>query len=444
MSSSGRAQHGLALGSHEDLVLGDFEVVHVDRLAVVAGGGEGGLVDHVGEVGAGEAGCAAGEDVEVHVLGHGDLLGVDAEDFFAPADVGAVDDDAAVESGRGGEVRVEDVGAVGGGDEDDAVVGFEAVHFDEELVEGLLALVVSAAETGAAVTAYGVDFVDEDDAGGVLFALLEEVADAGGADADEHFDEVRTGDGEEGDVGFTGDGAGEQGFAGSRRSDEQDALGDAAAEALELLGLAEELDDFLELFLGFIDAGDVLEGDLFLLHGEQAGARFAEAHGLVAAGLHLAEEEEPEAEKEGKRRKLDEEAEPSVGVLVLDGDVDAVVAQRLIHVGVVGRDGGVELGLIVAEVTGDLGPVDDDVLDLAFIGFVEQLGEADALVLAHAGAFGDELPEEHEACDHENPNQNLFDGRVQSKSPFPACIDRWWRSRGQARPAVCGRPFPSC
>ncbi len=185
---------------------------------------------------------------------------------------------------------------------------FEAVHLDEKLVEGLLALVVSAAEACAAVTADGVDLVDEDDAGGVLLALLEEVADAAGADADEHLDEVRAGDGEEGNVGFAGDGAGEQGLAGARRSDEQDALGDAAAEALELLRLAEELDDLLELFLGLIDAGDVLEGDLLLLHGEQAGADLAEAHGLVAAGLHLAQEEEPEAEEEGERGELDEQA----------------------------------------------------------------------------------------------------------------------------------------
>ena len=113
--------------------------------------------------------------------------------------------------------------------------------------------------------------------------------------------------------------------------------------------------------------------------------------------------------------------EPGVGVLILDGDVDAVIAQRLIHVRVVGRDGGVELGLVIAEVSGDLGSVDDDIAYLALVRFVEQLGEADALVLTHARAFGDELPKEDEARDHENPNQNLFDGRVQVKSPFPAC-----------------------
>ena len=114
--SSSVEQHGLALGAHQDLVLGHFKVVHVDRLAVVAGGGEGGLVDHVGQVGAGEARCAASQDVEVHVLGHGDLLGVDAENLFAATDVGTVDDDAAVEAAGAQQRGIEHVGAVGGGD----------------------------------------------------------------------------------------------------------------------------------------------------------------------------------------------------------------------------------------------------------------------------------------------------------------------------------------
>ena len=73
---------------------------------------------------------------------------------------------------------IEHVGPVGGGDEDHAFVGLEAVHLHEELVQRLLALVVAAAQAGAAVTADGVDLVDEDDAGRVLLALLEEVAHA--------------------------------------------------------------------------------------------------------------------------------------------------------------------------------------------------------------------------------------------------------------------------
>jgi hypothetical protein len=52
------------------------------------------------------------------------------------------------------------------GDQDDAAAGVEAVHLDEQLVQGLLALVVPAAEgAGAALAADRVDLVDEDDAG---------------------------------------------------------------------------------------------------------------------------------------------------------------------------------------------------------------------------------------------------------------------------------------
>src|SRR6266567_2877542 len=48
------------------------------------------------------------------------------------------------------ESRVEDVGPVRGGDDDHVRVGVEAVHLDENLVEGLLAFVMRAAEPGAA------------------------------------------------------------------------------------------------------------------------------------------------------------------------------------------------------------------------------------------------------------------------------------------------------
>src|SRR6266700_3694723 len=49
---------------------------------------------------------------------------------------------------------VEDVGAVGGGDQDDALVRLEAIHLDQELVERLLPLVVAAPQPRAAVTAH--------------------------------------------------------------------------------------------------------------------------------------------------------------------------------------------------------------------------------------------------------------------------------------------------
>src|SRR5579871_3057367 len=120
------------------------------------------------------------------------------------------------------------------------------------------------------MTAYGIDFIDKDDAGRVLFALFEQIADTAGADAHEHFHEVRSGNRKEGYAGFSRDSASEEGFPGSGRADEQDAFGNAPAELLELLRLAEKFDDFLELLFGLFHSGNVLERHLFLLRGMQA------------------------------------------------------------------------------------------------------------------------------------------------------------------------------
>ena len=149
---------------------------------------------------------------------------------------GPVEDDLAVEAARAQQRRVEDVRAVGGGDHDHVGVRVEAVHLDQDLVQGLLALVVAAAEAGAALPADGVDLVDEDDAGRVPLRLVEQVAHAAGADADEHLDELGARDREERHARLAGDGAREQRLAGSRRADQQHAARDARAERANFSG----------------------------------------------------------------------------------------------------------------------------------------------------------------------------------------------------------------
>src|SRR5205085_11153980 len=205
------------------------------------------------------------------------------DDLLAALAVGPVDDDLAVEAAGPQQGGVEDVGPVGGGDQDDVVLHLEAVHLDQKLVQRLLALVVAAPHAGTAVAADGVDLVHEDDAGRVLLRLLEQVAYATGADPNEHLDEVRAGDREEGHAGLAGDGAGEQRLAGPGRAVEQHALGDPGAEGLELLRVLEELPDLLELLHRLVDPGDVAEGDLGSVHGHPLGARFAEVHHPRAA-----------------------------------------------------------------------------------------------------------------------------------------------------------------
>ena len=74
-------------------------------------------------------------------------------------------------------------------------------------------------------------------------------------------------------------------------------------------GIAEEIDDFKHLFLGFLDAGDVLEGDLVAVHGEQAGLALAEGHRAAAGGFHLlAEEEKQDADDQQEGQEGEERA----------------------------------------------------------------------------------------------------------------------------------------
>ena len=119
---------------------------------------------------------------------------VDLEDRQPLLEVGQRHHDLAVEASGAQQCRVQDVGPVGGGDDDHALGRVEAVHLAQHLVQGLLALVVAATEAGAALAPDGVDLVHEDDGRCLLARRLEQVTHPRGADADEHLHEVRARD----------------------------------------------------------------------------------------------------------------------------------------------------------------------------------------------------------------------------------------------------------
>ncbi len=318
-----------------------------------------------------------GEDVEVDLRGQRLAAGVDLEDLLAALAVGAVDDDLAVEAARPQQRRIEDVRPVGGGDEDDVVLHLEAVHLDEQLVQRLLALVVAAAHAGASVAADGVDLVHEDDAGGVLFGLLEEVADAAGADADEHLDEVRSRDREEGDPGLAGDRAGEQRLAGAGRAVEQHALGDPGAQGLELLRVLQELLDLVQLLHGLVYPSHISEGDLGRVHRHSLGARLAEAHHPRAAALHLVHQEDPEGEEQQEGQDVGEQREDAAAALALDLVVDLVSLQRVLELSL--RGVGVEearlvlVAVLLLDLEGVVLGLERHLLDLAVLHLGDEL-----------------------------------------------------------------------
>ena len=77
--------------------------------------------------------------VERHRVGERDTPSVHLEDAAPTVAVGCVHHDAAVEAPGPQDAAVEDLGAVGGGQHDHALVAGETVHLGEDLVERLLA-----------------------------------------------------------------------------------------------------------------------------------------------------------------------------------------------------------------------------------------------------------------------------------------------------------------
>ena len=191
------------------------------------------------------------------------------QDLLAADHVRVRHDDLTIEAAGTQQRRVQHIRPVRGSDENDAFIGLEAIHLDEQLVQRLLTFVVAAAETSASVAADGVDLVDEDDARCILLGLFEHVAHAACADADEHLDEVRAGNREERHVRFTRDRACDQRFTCAGRTDQQHAARNAAAQTLKFPRVAQEFDDLLQVLLGLVDTGDVLEGDAAVRLGEE-------------------------------------------------------------------------------------------------------------------------------------------------------------------------------
>ena len=114
----------------------------------------------------------------VDIIGQGHVFGVDLEQGDSSLLIGPIDGDMAIKTTWPQQGGVEHVRSVGGSQYDHRLGRAEAVHFTEDLIEGLLTLVMPPAEPCSADAADGIDFVDEQNRGGGLFGGLEQVPHA--------------------------------------------------------------------------------------------------------------------------------------------------------------------------------------------------------------------------------------------------------------------------
>src|SRR6516162_123150 len=169
------------------------------------------------------------------------------QDFPPSGAVRAIDQHLTVESSWPQQGWIEHFWAICGGEQDHAGARIEAIKLGEQLIECLLLLVVAAKRAGHSAAPQRVQFIYEDDAGRGAPGLLEQIADSRRADADEHLDEFRAGNGEKGHSRLTGDRTRQECLSGPGRSNQQHALWNPCAEAPERFWVAQERYHFLQL-----------------------------------------------------------------------------------------------------------------------------------------------------------------------------------------------------
>ena len=178
------------LRPENNLVLGLLEILHHHMLAPCASGPQRSFVDKVRQIRSREPRRSPRQRPKIDIIAKPNLAPVHDKDGFPALEIRQRNIHAPVESPWAHQCRIQNVRPVGCGDDHHAIVAFESVHFDEQLVQGLLSFIVAAADADASRAANRINLVYEHDARRALLRLFEHVAHAGCAHANEHFNEV--------------------------------------------------------------------------------------------------------------------------------------------------------------------------------------------------------------------------------------------------------------
>lgn len=234
-----------------------LEAVTIDLVQIQSCRSEGGLVDQVLQVGSGEANGTGGYFFQVDISVEGDFPDMDFQNSLAGLLVGPVQRYLTVKAPGAEQGTVEHVGAVGGGQNNHIFVTFETVHFCEDLVECLLPFIVTSTEAGATGAPDGIQFINKNQRRCFLAGGVEHIPNSCRANANEHFYELGGTDAEKGYLCLPCNGLGQQGLAGARRTNQQDARWHFRTQGLVFFRGRQEINDFGDVPLGGLDARNV-------------------------------------------------------------------------------------------------------------------------------------------------------------------------------------------
>lgn len=99
---------------------------------------QGRLVDDVGQVGTGKIGSLLGDLAQVRVRGERFASNVKLQNGIASFEIWGIQDHLTVEAPRAQQCAIQNVGPVGGREDNDTDIGFKTVQANQQLIECLL------------------------------------------------------------------------------------------------------------------------------------------------------------------------------------------------------------------------------------------------------------------------------------------------------------------
>ena len=266
-------------------------------------GKNGAFIDHIGKIRAHGAGGCQGNGIEIYGIVQMYILCVHLQDLHSSLQVRPVHNDTPVKTPRTKKGRIQYLGTVGSRQDQKTTFGIEAIHLCKKLVQSLLSLVISAAIMGIPGLADGIDLIDKNDTGSILFCFFKKIPDTGSTHADEHFHKFRTGQGKEGHMRLSCHSLREQGLSCARRPHQKSSFGKLRSDRRIFPGIVQEIHHFLKRFLCLVLACHILEGDACLLLDISLGAAFSDAHDPSAVPVHPAKEKHHHTEQQNGGQK---------------------------------------------------------------------------------------------------------------------------------------------
>src|SRR5258706_6082509 len=214
------------------------------------------FVDEISDVRANHPRSGTRNRNQIYVLCQWYVARVNLKNCQAAIPVGTLYRYTPVEAAWAQERLVQPIRTVCRSNDDNRLARIKAVHLDQQLVQGLLTLVV-AIDAGPALATYSIDLINEDDAGRRLLGLVEEVTHTARANPDQHFDEFRAAHRKEWHARFTCHGSRQQRLTSSRRADQQHSTGNLSTQALELLRRLQKFDHLNKIAFSLINTCDI-------------------------------------------------------------------------------------------------------------------------------------------------------------------------------------------